>query len=288
MVKMEKELRRRRWIIRRKLKGWTNKKIASHLRTNKRTVQRWWKLYKDSSWEGLQIKSRRPHSVYRTSDKIVKEVLRIRKKEGYGPNKIEGLLKNKGVSIGHNTIYRIICSNGLNRPIKTPRRIMGKTRFERKHSNSLWQADFKHVDHGYMISFLDDHSRFIAGSSINPAMTTEDALRLLERCIKKYTTPIQILTDRGTQFWNNRGEKPTEFTQFCMDNEIQHIVASVRRPTTTGKVERWHRTYDEEHHKFLTLSTFVRHYNYERPHQSLSYKCPADIYFRDRVTHLGG
>ena len=32
---------------------------------------------------------------------------------------------------------------GLNNPVDRPRRTRGKKRFERKHSNSLWQADFK-------------------------------------------------------------------------------------------------------------------------------------------------
>jgi transposase InsO family protein len=114
-------------------------------------------------------------------------------------------------------------------------------------------------------------------------MTTEDALRLLSKCITKFHNPVQILTDRGAQFWNNRSKELTEFTQFCNDKEIHHIVASVRKPTTTGKIERWRKTYDEEHNRFSTHNKFVKYYNYKRPHQSLGYKVPAEIYFKDQV-----
>jgi transposase len=184
---MEKEFKRRRWIVRKKYKGWTNREIASHLRINKRTVQRWWKAYKKYGLKGLEVKPRKPHTIHKTPDKIVDEVLKIRKNTGYGPDKISGMLRNKGVQIGHNTAYRIVCKNGLNNPINKPRRVMGKTRFERMHSNSLWQADFKQTDDdNYMITFIDDHSRFVLGSQINETMTTEDALRLLSKCIVKF------------------------------------------------------------------------------------------------------
>lgn len=287
---MEKELRRRRWIVHKRIQGWTNQEISRHLRINKRTVQRWWQTYQSQGFKGLGIKSREPHTVHRTPESIVRQVLDIRKGHGYGPDKIAGMLRNKGVNIGHNTAYRIIRANGLNNPITKPRRVMGKTRFERTHSNSLWQADFKQTDEDdYMISFLDDHSRFIVGSRINETENSEDALSLLEKCIRYFSCPIQILTDRGAQFWNNRGDVPTAFTQFCIDNKIDHIVASVRRPTTTGKVERWHRTFDEEHHKFQNHKRFVRYYNYKRPHQALGYKVPAEVYFKDlRVTDVVG
>jgi len=284
---MDKEFKRRRWIVRKKYKDWTNREIASHLRISKRTVQRWWNIYQKQGLRGLEVKSRRPQTIHRTSEIIVNQVLAIRQKEGYGPDKIAGMLRIKGVKVSHNTAYRIICANGLNNPIQVPRRIMGKTRFERAHSNSLWQADFKQTDEDdYMISFLDDHSRFVVGSRINATENTEDALNLLEKCIKHFSCPVQILTDRGTQFWNNRGPAPTAFTQLCADNGIQHIVASVRRPTTTGKVERWHRTFDEEHAKFSTHAKFVKYYNYTRPHQALGYKVPAEIYFKDLVSDM--
>jgi putative transposase len=277
---MDLSLRKRKWIVRKKLQGWDVNEICSHARISRFTFYYHWNSYQQNGWKGLEIKSRKPQNVHKTPESVVNNVLKLRKEHEWGPNKIEGYLKNKGVQIGHNTIYRIICNAGLNNPIDKPRRIWGTRRFERMHSNSLWQTDFKLTpEDEWMITFLDDHSRFVVGCNTNETEKAEDALHLLSLCIRKFGLPQQILTDRGSQFFDERGV--TQFRQFCIDNRIQHIVTSKRRPSTIGKVERWHRTYEEERHKYATLEGLVRYYNYIRPHQSLGYKVPAEIYFRD-------
>lgn len=279
---MDLSLQKRRWIVRKKLQGWGIAEICSHARISRFTFYYHWNSYQQFGWKGLESKSRRPHLIHKTPERVVNEVLKIRKKYAWGPNKIEGYLKNKGLKIGHNTVYRILFNAGLNNPISQPRKAWGKIRFERMHSNSLWQADFKLTPEDYwMITFLDDHSRFVVGCSINDTEKSEDAIRLLRLSVKRFGAPMQVLTDRGSQFFDERGI--TQFRQFCLNLEVEHIVASKRRPTTIGKVERWHRTYEEEQHRFSTLGKLVRYYNYVRPHQALGYKVPAEIYFRDRV-----
>ena len=51
-----------------------------------------------------------------------------------------------------------------------------------------------------MISYLDDRSRFITGSVKIWNPTGENAMLLLDRAVKRYGVPKQILTDQGTQF----------------------------------------------------------------------------------------
>jgi len=133
----------------------------------------------------------------------------------------------------------------------------------------------------WMISYLDDHSRFIPGSRIHHNPTAEHAIHLLEASMKRYGKPKQILTDRGTQFYPARGEGPSAFTEFCSGKGIQHIVASVRRPSTIGKIEAFHKAYKYEASMFQNHQQFVNYWNYQRPHQGLSYLYPADVYFRD-------
>jgi len=54
----------------------------------------------------------------------------------------------------------------VNRPIDFTRKTWSKRRFERMHSNSLWQADFKLMPNdNWMLTYLDDHSRFVPGST---------------------------------------------------------------------------------------------------------------------------
>jgi len=75
------------------------------------------------------------------------------------------------------------------------------------------------------------------------------------------------------------------FDRICRENGIDHLLTAPRRPTTTGKIERFHRTLRSE---FLTGRTFddlqtaqaeldrwIVSYNTERPHSALDMQTPA-------------
>ena len=93
--------------------------------------------------------------------------------------------------------------------------------------------------------------------------------------------PTQILTDNGKVFTARfgPGPGPVLFDRICVDNGIKHILTAPRSPTTTGKVERWHKTlrrefldgkvFDSIDDAQAQLDAWVRHYNHERPHQSI-------------------
>jgi len=78
----------------------------------------------------------------------------------------------------------------------------------------------------------------------------------------------------------------TLFDRICRENGITHRLTAVRSPTTTGKVERFHKTLRDElfsKHTFTTieqaqqaLDAFVEEYNALRPHQSLGERTPAE------------
>jgi len=96
---------------------------------------------------------------------------------------------------------------------------------------------------------VDDHSRFITGSVKVWDPTGENAVQLLEKAVRKYGVPEQILTDRGTRFKPARGET-SDFARHCQIMGIEHITASKRRPTTIGKIEAFHKAYEVEAHLF--------------------------------------
>jgi hypothetical protein len=69
------------------------------------------------------------------------------------------------------------------------------------------------------------------------------------------------------------------FDRICRENGIRHLLTAPRSPTTTGKVERFHKTVRKE---FLdgrvfesleeaqaALDVWVEHYNTQRPHQGI-------------------
>jgi len=285
---VDRELRRRRWLINRKLEGWRSLEIATALRIAERTVYRWWRVYRKHGWAGLNVKSHKPHTIHRTPQPIAELVLQLRRTRNWGPCRIEGYLRNYAKQpVGHTTIHKILNQAGLNNPIPKPRRIWRKHRFQREHSNSLWQGDYKLTENDeWMISYLDDHSRFVPGSRTHHNPTAEHAIKLLEESISQYGKPEQVLTDRGTQFYPARGGI-SEFTKFCTGNGIEHIVTSIRRPSTIGKIEAFHKAYTIEASIYPTHKEFVNYWNYERPHQGIGYLYPADVYFRDLTHHSG-
>jgi len=255
-------LRRRRWIIHRRLEGWKIREVADALRINEKTVDRWCAVHRKLGWEGLRIKPSTPHRYYKTPQSTVNLILELRRSKHWGPCKIEGYLKNyrlEGVApVSHRTIHRILAEAGLNNPISTPRKTWGKRRFQRPYSNSLWQADYKLTENDeWMISILDDHSRFVPGSRINHNPAAEHAIRL-EESIQQYGKTSQILTDRGAQFHPARGGR-SEFTEYCSGNGIMHIVTSVRRPSTIGKNEAFHKAYENEACMFDSHRGFIRY-----------------------------
>jgi putative transposase len=271
----------RKWIIRRRLEGMAVTAICAQAKVSRKVFYYWWSRYQVEGWSGLEEKQRGRHEGPELDDALRRKVVKLRERYGWGPNKIAGHLKHKGFIIDHNVAYRIIREAGLNHPITEPRKTWGTKRFQREHCNSLWQADFKLCSDDYwMISFQDDHSRFITGSVKIWSPTGENAILLLEKAVKRYGIPEQVITDQGTQFKPARGGT-SEFAMHCQELGIEHITASVRRPTTIGKIEAFHKAYQTESHLFNQHWSFIRYYNYTRPHEGINYFTPAEIYLKD-------
>jgi putative transposase len=273
----------RRWIIRRRLEGQLVTSICTQARISRKMFYYWWSRYQAQGWEGLHEKPKGRPCGPELEVSLKEKIIKLRKRYEWGPNKIAGYLGHRGFAVDHHKVYSVICEAGLNHPITQPRKTWGTKRFQREHCNSLWQADFKLCsDDWWMISYQDDRSRFITGSVKVWNPTGENAILLLGRAVRRYGVPKQILTDQGTQFKPARGGT-SEFDRRCSELGIEHITASVRRPTTIGKIEAFHKAYEAESHLFKEHWSFIRYYNYTRPHEALNYLTPAEIYLEQKV-----
>jgi len=99
--------------------------------------------------------------------------------------------------------------------------------------------------------------------------------------------PQQVLTDNGKVFTGRFAHPPVEvlFDRICRENGIEHLLTQPRSPTTTGKIERFHRTLRTEFDTtqvFRTLKAaqqaldeWVQEYNREREHSSIGDTTPA-------------
>ena len=84
------------------------------------------------------------------------------------------------------------------------------------------------------------------------------------------------------------GPGPVLFDRVCVDNGIGHLLTAPYSPTTTGKVERFHKTLRREwltdnDYRWVTiveaqasLDAWVEHYNTQRPHQSIGMVAPIE------------
>jgi len=278
--------RLKRWCMRRHGEGVPVSEICATAQIPRRTFYDWLRRYRQHGLEGFELKSKRPHTIHRTPAEIVEQIKAVRVKTGWGPQKIAGYLRTQHRSVGHMTVYRTLLAAGLNQPLMKPRIKRTYKRWQRLHSNSLWQCDLKLDAPRWLITILDDHSRFVPGSEHFNEATSENVIWLFDRAIHEYGKPRETLTDHGSVFWSvRRGE--SSFDQYCRQQGIKHIMGGIGKPTTQGKIERWFRTYDQEHIRFQLHRKFIHYYNWERPHMALNYSTPAEVYFGDVQDVMG-
>lgn len=275
-------LRARRTLIWKRIKyNWPVTKICAHFRINRDTFYYHWKNYRLNGWGGLAIKSRAPHTVHRTPERIVNKIIVMRKFNSWNEKAIAALLNRRGIAISHLTIYRILKRAGLINSLKKPRKKRSYIRFQRKRPNSLWQADLTLFGSRYVIAFLDDCSRFVTGMDFIQKASLNSVLSVFQEALDTYGKPRQILTDRGTHFYSVRKGK-SEFDNFCKNNGVEHILAGIGKPTTLGKIERFFQTFKREFIWFNGIESYLRYYNYKRLHGSINYLTPAEVYFNKK------
>jgi Integrase core domain len=112
----------------------------------------------------------------------------------------------------------------------------------------------------------------------------------LATAMRAHGVPEAILTDNGKVFTARfgRGPGPVLFDRVCVENGVRHLLTAPYSPTTTGKVERFHKTLRAEwarptDRRFATiveaqasLDAWVIEYNTARPHQSLGGLPPVE------------
>ena len=243
-----------------------------------KTLKRWSARLRDSSWD-LCDTSRRPHNIYyKITPEIVERILDIRRQTGWGHDKIK---QQYNISVSSMSIKRIIKQEGLARQVKLRGRRIKWVRWQRAHSNSLWQIDHsdeQNKEGHWTLSVLDDCSRYSLALIKLKTVTTTNVTNILDTLIKRHGKPREILTDNGGAYGGT--SKHSKFDRWCHRREIKHIRSSVHSPTTCGKVERLFQTIDNERPYCNNDQELFRlRYNHYRPHSSLGGKTPAEIYF---------
>jgi transposase InsO family protein len=217
---------------------------------------------------------------------------------GWGPATIRWHLQRDGVAPlpGRSSVYRALVRHGLVEARKRRRRREDYRRWERGRAMELWQMDVMgrvHLADGRemkLVTGIDDHSRFVVCAKVVERATARPVCAVLSAALARHGIPEAILTDNGKVFTARfgLGPGPVLFDRICAENGVKHLLTAPYSPTTTGKVERLHKTmraefvavHDRVHESVASLQValdgWVVGYNTERPHQSCGGRPPAE------------
>ncbi len=241
-----------------------------------------------------------------TSPELVKAVVHMRKKTNYGKERLHDELKDRGLVIPVSTIGKILDREGLlvkQRTYKT----------QKKHTrtyNLLWpgqriQMDIKYVPsevsplgrryYQYTVTDECTRMRYLAWHDSIWTLKVVETLREAQTFFGFKIDCVQ--TDNGIEFTFDytahltaRHKEPKEhpLDQYCRKIKIRHKLIPPGEKELQGKVERSHRTDDEEFYRTikgrLNLpelrdkgKRWMMFYNFKRRHSSIGKKTPADF-----------
>lgn len=212
------------------------------------TRQALWKMRRRVVIYGLEAvtgRKRGPklyHRVWnRTPEWMEEKVEELFSATSVGPDRLSWLLEDVSISLSRATIYRILVR----------RRLMVRKIQQKRGPVILYSKGFPGEEVQMdtteplgksgptLISAIDDYSRWGAADCYlgNKAIQAAAFLRRLAREVPFPITAVRV--DHGSEFQG-------AFIRECKTLDIQLIRNPVRHPTSNGKVERFHRTIEEE------------------------------------------
>lgn len=268
-------------------------RLCRQFGVSRKTGYKWVKRYGSQGPEGLMDKSRRPHSIGRTTAcDVVDALVRERQAHPYwGARKLSVRLANKGIGPpSERTANRILKRAGLvesRQPVREEPR-----RFQRQEPNQLWQVDHKAAVHGAWsrrmvpLMVLDDCTRFILALRSLPDKGLDWTWAVMWEVLGEFGLPEAVLSDNDQVFAGTVG--PSHFEARLMRLGIRVCHGRPYHPQTQGKVERANGTLELEllrdgsfrcHGEMQPeMDRWRRQYNYERPHEALDMAVPGSLY----------
>jgi putative transposase len=216
----------------------------------------------------------------------------------YGVPRITESLRIKGHTVNPKRVRRLMRKMGLEAIY--PKKKLSKPHPAHKkypyllrdvvidHPDQVWGVDITYLrlQHGfiYLVAIIDWYSRYVLAWDISITMDAGFCTRTLEKALM-ISKPEIFNSDQGSQFTS------ADFTGILEREGIKISMDGRGRVFDNIFVERLWRTvkYEEVYlHNYLTVSDARRNinkyflfYNTERIHESLGYKTPYEIYFKE-------
>ena len=140
----------------------------------------------------------------------------------------------------------------------------------------------------YLISVLDDYSRFILAWDLKRDMTAQSISEVVQRAVE-WTGMTQVPVEDRTRLLSDRGPGflARALEDYLQMLEIRHIYCSPYHPQTNGKLERFHETLKARLNLLVftspealraAMAEFIEFYKYQRYHEGIGNVTPADVY----------
>jgi putative transposase len=223
----------------------------------------------------------------------------------YGYRKMTARLNNHyGHRVNHKRIARLMGTMGLQAVYPRPRTSIPDKQHKKypyllrgldiNQPNQVWAADITYVPMPlgfmYLVAIMDWFSRFVVAWHLSNTLDGAFCLDALRFALRR-SQPEIFNTDQGAQFTAH------DFSDELEAAGIRVSMDGRGRVFDNIFVERLWRTvkYEDIYIKGYTsvttlaagLEDYFLFYNFERPHQSLSYRVPAEVHFEGRhLLHL--
>jgi len=222
------------------------------------------------------------------------------KRSFYGYRRITVELKRQGIKVNKKRVRRLMRVMGIQALPKAPRTSKGNKQHKKypylladlniNDNNHAWMTDITYLRLGkgfmYLTAFIDVNSRYVVGWTLGNTLDTEVCIEALNHALKRSTALPEIVnSDQGCQFTSEL------WTKTLLDNGITISMTGKGRCLDNIYIERFWRSlkyeeiylndYDTVAELENAINQYIGFYNNERPHQSLDYKTPAEIYFNE-------
>ena len=158
------------------------------------------------------------------------------------------------------------------------------------HPNHVWGIDITYIrlQGGwlYLVAVLDWFSRYVVSWQLDDTLDIDFVLFAVDRALAQHK-PVIWNSDQGSHFTS------PQYTQRLLTADVQISMDGKGRALDNIFTERLWRTikYEEVYlHDYQTpkqartqLTTYFDFYNHHRPHQSLDYLTPAEVYFANTI-----
>lgn len=156
------------------------------------------------------------------------------------------------------------------------------------YANHIWGTDITYVrmHQGflYLTAYLDWFSRFVLSWRLSTTLDTEFVLEAASEALEKYNRPDIENSDQGTHYTSDRhiGLFTSRGTKVSMDGRGRAMdnIFTERLWRSVKYEEVYLKDYATVLEAKENIGNYFDFYNYERVHQSLGYKTPAEIYLK--------